>query len=132
MTSPQQPCLTGGENLSVQIFIPRSSGLLGFGCTVTFANPNNSLTRAFQILSVTDWHQQPLRFVTGSQTISYYYNRLAFSPVPSTGHIATVLLTPRQEIKSPLPIKLDCSITVVSSPPRRVWQMQGTKTLHWQ
>jgi len=121
-----------GENLSIQIFIPRSASLLGFEYAITFANPDSSLTRSFQILSVTDWRQQPLKQTSSSQTISYYNNRLEFAPLLSTGHIATVLMTPRQQIQSPLPIQLDCSVTVVSHPPRRIWQMRGTTTLHWQ
>lgn len=121
-----------GENLSIQIFVPKSGSLLGFECNITFDNPDSSLTRAFQILSATDWRQQPLKIVSSNQTISYYNNRLEFAPLPSTGHIATVLLTPRQQIKSPLPIHLSCTVTIVSNPPRRVWQMRGVQTLQWQ
>jgi hypothetical protein len=121
-----------GENLSLQIFIPRCASLLGFEYAITFSNSDSSLTRSFQILSVTDWRQQPLKQTSNSQTISYYNNRLEFAPLPSTGHIATVLLTPRQQLHSPLPIHLACSVTIVSNPPRRVWQMRGTTTLRWQ
>lgn len=121
-----------GENLSIQIFIPRSGGLLGFECAITFDNPDHGLTQSFQILSVTDWLKNPLKQVTSNQIIAYYNNRLEFAPVPSSGHIATALLTPRQQIKSPLPIQIDCSITIVSNPPRRVWQMKGNRTLYWQ
>ena len=121
-----------GENLSIQVFIPRSASLLGFEYTLTFANPDSSLTNTFQIISVTDWRKKPLQKTANSQTISYYNNRLEFAPLPNTGHIATILLTPNQQIKSPLPIQFDCSVTVVSNPPRRVWQMRGHTTLHWQ
>jgi len=121
-----------GENLSLQIFIPRSASLLSFGYTLTLANPDSALTNSFQIISVTDWRKYPLQQTTNNQTISYYNNRLEFAPVPSTGHIATILLTPNQQTQSPLPIQLDCSVTVVSNPPRRVWQMRGNTTLYWQ
>lgn len=121
-----------GENLSVQVFIPRAAGLLGFECAITFANSDSALTRAFQILSVTNWRQEPLKAISSTQTISYYDNRLLFSPLPASGLIATAVFTPRQQIQSPLPIQFQCSVTVVSMPPRRVWQMRGTQTLHWQ
>ena len=121
-----------GENLNIQVFIPKSGNLLGYECNITFDNPDSALTRSFQIISATDWRQHPLKIVSNDRTISYYTNRLEFAPLPSTGHIATVQLTPRQQIKSPLPIQLSCTVTVVSNPPRRVWQMRGHKTLQWQ
>jgi hypothetical protein len=121
-----------GENLSIQIFIPRSGGLLGYECAITFANADSALAGSFQILSVTDWRQQPLKQVSSTRTISFYTNRLAFSPLPNSGHIVTALLTPRQQIQSPVPIQIDCSVTVVSDPPRRVWQMKGSQILSWR
>lgn len=121
-----------GENLSLQIFIPRAGGLLGFECTVSFANPDSALTNAFEILSVKDWHQRPLKPIFSTQVVSFYNNRLEFSFVPPSGHIATAIITPRRQIKSPLPLKLTCSVTIVSTPPRRVWQMRGAQTLYWQ
>ena len=121
-----------GENLNVQVFIPRAGGLLGFECAITFANSDSALTRSFQILSVTDWRQEALKIVSSTQTISYYNNRLLFSPLPPSGLIATVVFTPRQQIQSPLPIQFQCSVTVVSMPPRRIWQMKGKQTLRWQ
>lgn len=121
-----------GENLSFQIFIPRAGGLSGFECSITFNNPDSSLTRSFEIQNATDWQHFPLQHVSSGPTISYFQNNLTFSRVPITGHIATIVLTPRQEIKSPLPIQMECTVTIVSLPPRRVWQMRGVQTLNWQ
>lgn len=121
-----------GENLSFQVFVPRAGGQTAFSCDVELDNPNGALTRTFRIASVRDWLGRDLKPLASKDKLIFYIARLSPTVLPVTGHIATVVLAPLGDVKSPLPIKITCSITIVSTPPRRVWQMRGTQQLTWR
>ena len=121
-----------GQNVVFQIFVPRSGGRIAYQCGIQLQNPNNALTRSFENISIVDWQKRALTPLPPASYLSFENKNLIFSLIPFSGHIATVTMTPRETLQKPLPINLSCTVTVVSSPPRRVWQMTGPQTLHWR
>lgn len=121
-----------GQNVVFQIFVPRSGGHIAYQCGIQLENPNDALTRSFENISIVDWQKRALTPLPAAAYLSYENKNLIFALIPFSGHIATVTMTPRETLQNPLPINLFCTITVVSTPPRRVWQMTGPQTLHWR
>lgn len=120
-----------GEDTTIQIFIPRAAGLAIFECSLEIDNPNGALTSTFRIVSVQDWLQRDLRPLSSKDFPTYYSARLMPVLLPYSGHVATVVLSPLKDLRNPLPLKITCSVTSTSIPPRRVWQMRGTQQVTW-
>ncbi len=121
-----------GENVSIQIFVPRSAGLILFDCSIELDNPDGALANTFRIVSIKDWLQRDLRPLSSKKSLVFYSAKLQPAPILENGHVATVVLAPLQTVNNPEPLKITCFITVVSTPPRRVWQMWGSQQLYWQ
>jgi len=119
-----------GETLSIQLFVPRAGGLTAFECVVEF--DGDAMAGAFRVESVKDWLDRDIRPLASKGKPTFYLTRLMPVLLPGNGHIATVELSPLRTLQNPLPIPIGCFITVVSEPPRRIWQMRGTQPLPWQ
>jgi len=62
-------------------------------------------------------------------TQTFHTGRLFFARLPASGHIATVTLEPVENPRIIKSLQVSCTITIVSTPPRRVWRMTGSQPL---
>ena len=119
-----------GETLTIQIFVPRAGGLTAFECVVEL--DADAIADAFRVASVKDWLNRDIQPLASKSKPTYYLTRLMPILLPENGHIATLELSPLRILQNPLPIPIACFITVISTPPRRIWQMRGAQPLTWQ
>ena len=120
-----------GETVEFQLFVPSAAGKMGFECSIAFEDPDGAFSGGFRILSAVDWSGKDLQPLPGTRGTVRANSRVSFAPVPYSGHVATVTLEPREGRVEGPPLRVRLSVTVVSIPPRRVWQMDGQQTLHW-
>lgn len=125
---PSEPFPGVGEDAEFQVFVPEAANEEIFQYTIEFSH---TVTDTFRIVSVKDWTGEELRPEPGSNGTARTTVRLQFSRLPASGHLLTVVLEPLRKIAHGLPLALHFSLTVVSTPPRRVWQMEGRQELRW-
>lgn len=119
-----------GETVAIQIFVPRAAGLTAFECVVEL--DGDALSGAFRVTSVKDWLDRDIRPLSSKGKPTFYIARLMPVVLPQSGHIATIVLAPMRILENPSPVPISCFITVVSTPPRRIWQMRCKQQLEWR
>ena len=138
-----------GETVEIQVFVPQAAGKEAFGYILNFDDTNKGFTAYFTITSARAWTVVPVLDASG-QAVKYVLSPtdmsilkgsttpgrsiLFVSPpiVPANGLIATFVLTAKQNLSPDLPLKFTVSVSVYSTtPPARLWNLKGQKTIHW-
>ena len=121
-----------GQMVEFQIFAPLAAGQAGFACSLEFTEVPDAFNREFKVLSVKDWNDTELFPVPGSGGLLRTVSRMSFSDIPPSGHILTVQLAPTGARPDPAPLKLQCSVSVASIPPRRLMRAVGVTQIIWR
>ncbi len=119
-----------GEKVEIQVFAPRQAGRQIFEYSLHLRNASTGLSAPYRIVSVVDWDEfeQVGRSIGAA---SFGATRLAFGPLPRTGHVCTVILEPTGETVEADPLDVRLTLTTVSLPPRRVNRIVSQQTLNW-
>jgi hypothetical protein len=118
-----------GDRVEVQVFAPREAGRQIFEYSLRLLTATG-LNAPFRIVSVKDWDEFE-QVGRGPGSPAFSATRTAFSPLPRTGHVCTVILEPTSDQNDDSPIDVRLTLTVVSIPPRRVNRIVGQQRLNW-
>ena len=119
-----------GDKVELQIFAPRQAGRQIFEYNLHFRNATTGQNAPFTVVSVKDWEDYE-QVAAGRGSPAFSASRVAFAPLPRTGHICTVVLEPVGSTVSPDPLDVRLTITTVSTPPRRVNRIVSRQQLTW-
>ena len=130
--SRSAPYPATGQLLEFQVFVPLAAGRAGFASSIEFTGDPDTFAKQFQVRSAKDWDGTELSAVPGSEGTLRTLSRMSFSDVPYSGHILTVQLAPVGPGSAPIPLRMRCSVSIASIPPRRLMRAVGEQQITWR
>ena len=119
-----------GDKVEIQIFAPRQAGRQIFEYSLQLQSAATGRNAPFRIISVKDWDEFEQVGRRPSSAI-FSATRIAFAPLPRTGHVCTVILEPTGQAVDRDRLDVRLTLTTVSTPPRRVNRIVSHQRLNW-